>query len=117
MKGGEKEDLQPCPFCGGSPDVTKHFKHEMYGLVHRCPVIPSVVMPFAEKGYNEAKWNTRINSHASLLSHNKTLREALQIYGEHRHNCLVGHYNPGTGGPHECNCGFDEALAQSKEPV
>ncbi len=37
-------------------------------------------------------------------------RAALGKYGEHKHNCLVGHYNPSTGGPHDCECGLDAAI-------
>jgi hypothetical protein len=52
---------------------------------------------------------------AELAEAKRELRasqEALETYGEHKHNCFVGHYNPGTGGPYQCNCGFDAALPQ-----
>lgn len=53
------ETLAACPFCGDRPKVTKHFKHDLYGLVHRCKILPAIIMDFAEAGYNETKWNTR----------------------------------------------------------
>lgn len=61
-------ELEACPWCGGKPEITKHFKFEMYGLVHRCQVMPSIVMDFADPGYNEAKWNTRIPQRGEATS-------------------------------------------------
>lgn len=53
-------ELKPCPFCGGTPVITKHHKEEMWGFMHRCPVIGAVSWGFRESIESHAKdWNTR----------------------------------------------------------
>lgn len=42
MKEYIYDDLEPCPFCGERPEVTKHFKEDMYRLIHRCKVLGPV---------------------------------------------------------------------------
>jgi hypothetical protein len=136
----EVSELLPCPFCGGIPDVSKHFKHDMYGLVHRCPVIPYVVMEFAEKGYNEAKWNTRLrtsplieqqerlvadalemtNQMASEIDAGrieiKRLRKALNRYGKHYVHCFE-HRALHRDHANDCLCGFPAALTPPEKTV
>ena len=31
-----------CPWCGEPPVITKHFKHEMWSLLHRCRIIGTI---------------------------------------------------------------------------
>ena len=53
------EELKPCPFCGGKPEITKHFKHDLYGLIHRCKVIGPMSWDFSKKEGHIKAWNTR----------------------------------------------------------
>lgn len=54
-------ELAPCPFCGGLPTITKHFRHEMYSFTHRCSVIGPISRDFRENPQGHIDmWNTRI---------------------------------------------------------
>jgi len=53
--------LIPCPFCGGIPEVHKHYKEDQYNLIHRCKVLDVISLDWNDKGHNEALWNTRVN--------------------------------------------------------
>lgn len=52
--------ILPCPFCGGIPEITKHFKEEMWSLLHRCKIMGAIKLEWRE---NEdvliQKWNIR----------------------------------------------------------
>lgn len=57
--------LLPCPFCGELPVITKHFKHEMYSFMHRCPVIGPIGRDFRETAQGHIDmWNTRVEQPA-----------------------------------------------------
>ncbi len=50
----------------------------------------------------------REGEHTKLQAENKRLREALEEYGDHDHNCSLIQINK------ECDCGFEQVL-QVKE--
>lgn len=52
-------ELKPCPFCGGEAKLTKHFKEEMYGLMHRCPAVGPIIFDFGDKAKHIKNWNRR----------------------------------------------------------
>lgn len=59
--------LLPCPFCGELPVITKHFKHEMYSFMHRCPVIGPISKDFRETAQGHVDmWNTRAEQPAPV---------------------------------------------------
>jgi len=51
--------FKPCPFCGELPQVTKHFKIEAYGLVHRCKAVGHIAIDFSDYDLVLRRWNTR----------------------------------------------------------
>ena len=52
--------LLPCPFCGDTPDITKHHREEIYGLIHRCPVAGAISWGFIEEpALHVKRWNRR----------------------------------------------------------
>ncbi|MGV8864040.1 MAG: Lar family restriction alleviation protein [Pseudomonas sp.] len=52
--------LLPCPFCGDTPEITKHHREDIYGLMHRCPVAGAISWGFREDPTGHAKrWNRR----------------------------------------------------------
>ncbi|MFL1551711.1 Lar family restriction alleviation protein [Pseudomonas sp. D47] len=56
----EEMKLEPCPFCGEKPVLTKHFKHEMYSFMHRCSVLGPISRDFRELAQDHVDmWNTR----------------------------------------------------------
>ena len=53
-------ELKPCPFCGETPELTKHYKHAMWCIIHRCKVIGPLAFDFTENPHRTvAIWNTR----------------------------------------------------------
>ena len=53
-------ELENCPFCGERPKIDKHFRENLYCLVHRCKVLGCAIsMDWNEKNYLIEKWNTR----------------------------------------------------------
>jgi hypothetical protein len=78
----------------------------------RCRVIE---MQLADKDALQSQLDRETQRLASLTQQRDGLREALELYGEHKHNCMVGHYSPSTGGPHDCECGLDAALTPAQE--
>jgi hypothetical protein len=56
----DKIELKPCPFCGGKAGITKHFKEDMWSLLHRCPVIGPILIDWTVPRSNlVTQWNTR----------------------------------------------------------
>lgn len=53
------EDLKPCPFCGGNAEMTKHFREEIWNLIHRCPVMGALILDWSSKASLVERWNTR----------------------------------------------------------
>ena len=51
--------LLPCPFCGELPTITKHFKHDMHNLLHRCPVVGPIKLDWSYPESLATRWNTR----------------------------------------------------------
>jgi hypothetical protein len=52
--------LLPCPFCGGKAEITKHFKEDMWRLIHRCSVVDPITLEWtAPETRLSDKWNTR----------------------------------------------------------
>jgi len=52
-------DLLPCPFCGGSLGLSKHFKEDLWRGLHRCPVVGAIEFDWDDKDPIVAKWNSR----------------------------------------------------------
>lgn len=55
----DEQVLLPCPFCGELPRITKHFREDIYGLVHRCKFAGPIVFEHADKNLHIRHWNTR----------------------------------------------------------
>lgn len=55
----EEVALLPCPFCGGAAQLNKHFKGEMYSLIHRCEIMGPILLDWSDKASRIRKWNTR----------------------------------------------------------
>ena len=52
--------LKPCPFCGLTPELSKHFKEPIWQLIHRCRVVSPISLSWS--GTSESivdAWNTR----------------------------------------------------------
>jgi hypothetical protein len=53
-------ETKACPFCGEHPRITKHFKEEMWRLLHPCPVMGPMTMDWRESAEALVRlWNTR----------------------------------------------------------
>ena len=37
-------ELKPCPFCGGEAKITKHFREDIWRLLHRCSVVGAITL-------------------------------------------------------------------------
>jgi hypothetical protein len=55
-------ELKPCPFCGEVPEVTKHFREDMWRLIHRCKAVGCIVVDWASQEWIEECWNQRAES-------------------------------------------------------
>lgn len=54
------EKLSPCPFCGETPQITKHHREDIYSFMHRCQVLGPISWGFREDQYAHIeKWNSR----------------------------------------------------------
>lgn len=53
------EDLKSCPFCGETPEITKHFKEEIWRLTHRCSVVGAIMLDWSSQNWLSKAWNTR----------------------------------------------------------
>lgn len=54
------EQLLPCPFCGDTPTMHKHYKWDAWNLVHRCKVVGAISWDFTEaKKLHVDRWNSR----------------------------------------------------------
>ncbi len=51
--------LKPCPFCGGTAELNKHFKHDLWSLIHRCRLVGPISMEWGDKASHISNWNTR----------------------------------------------------------
>lgn len=66
--------LLPCPFCGETPEFSKHFKNKMWQLIHRCAVMPTMVIEWKSTQQEIAEqWNTRKQEQPGLF---------LNLYGK-----------------------------------
>lgn len=53
-------DLIPCPFCGRDAEITKHYRYEMWRLIHRCKVMGAMEIDWDENRTRLLEtWNTR----------------------------------------------------------
>lgn len=54
------EQIKPCPFCGVKPDVIKHFKHDIWSLMHRCKLVGPISIDWCDdiNGISR-RWNRR----------------------------------------------------------
>lgn len=58
--GDKNKALKSCPFCGGEASITKHFREEMYNLIHRCPNMGAMSIDWrVTKDELIRIWNTR----------------------------------------------------------
>jgi hypothetical protein len=54
------KDLLPCPFCGETPTISKHFKEDLWSMIHRCEVIGPITIGWSgSMEYIIETWNTR----------------------------------------------------------
>lgn len=54
------DEIKACPFCGGLPEITKHYKDDMFKLRHWCPIVGT--LDFDWKNNRDqviTTWNTR----------------------------------------------------------
>jgi hypothetical protein len=58
----KQPELLPCPFCGGELEVTKHFKQDLWGGVHRCPAIGVIIFDFTSRESIIKRWNKRVGA-------------------------------------------------------
>ncbi len=55
-----EKTMLPCPFCGGQPTITKHFKESLWWLKHQCPVMGPLTMDWTDDPARlVTRWNTR----------------------------------------------------------
>jgi hypothetical protein len=53
-------ELRACPFCGGAAEITKHFKEDIWRLLHRCPVVGPITIDWWDDRMRLiAAWNRR----------------------------------------------------------
>lgn len=53
--------LKSCPFCGEIPKTTKHFKEELWLMIHRCPYTGIIQFDWTDDEEQIInKWNHRI---------------------------------------------------------
>jgi hypothetical protein len=70
-----------CPFCGAQPEITKHFKEEMWSLMHKCPKVGVIYMDWtARKDRHIAAWNTRASELAKAYEAIVELADAVEHY-------------------------------------
>lgn len=56
----ETTGMLPCPFCGGYPEISKHFKEATWRLLHQCPIIGPVAIDWTDSEERlRARWNIR----------------------------------------------------------
>lgn len=54
-------ELKPCPFCGNQPVITKHFKEEIWNLLHRCNIVGVISIDWSSSEQELIdRWNTRV---------------------------------------------------------
>jgi hypothetical protein len=50
----------PCPFCGEQPLISKHYKEEMWNLIHRCKIVGPIAIDWKEAVETLLdRWNMR----------------------------------------------------------
>jgi len=56
------EELLSCPFCGETPEISKHFRDPLWQLIHRCHVMGAITIDWRESEQAIAEqWNTRVD--------------------------------------------------------
>ncbi len=63
-----EEKFKSCPFCGRTPEITKHFREDQWQLIHRCPVMGAMCLDWRPKNKLYEIWNSR----AEKLEEKKT---------------------------------------------
>lgn len=49
-----------CPFCGEVPVITKHFREDMWNLIHRCKIIGVISLDWSDSIKRlKNQWNHR----------------------------------------------------------
>ena len=51
--------LKPCPFCGETPELSKHFREDMWQMIHRCKVIGPMLIEWGDAERITKQWNKR----------------------------------------------------------
>jgi hypothetical protein len=51
--------LLPCPFCGGDAEINKHFREDMWSLLHRCRVMGPISIDWTSRESIWKRWNHR----------------------------------------------------------
>ncbi len=52
-------ELKPCPFCGETPNMSKHFREDIWQLTHRCPAVGAITFDWTTSDSIAKGWNTR----------------------------------------------------------
>lgn len=52
-------ELKPCPFCGETPKLAKHFRDDLWRLSHRCPAVGPITLDWTTPESLVHHWNTR----------------------------------------------------------
>ena len=56
-------ELLPCPFCGGDDvSLTKHFRDDVWNLIHRCRYVAAITVDWSTRARVVERWNTRAAS-------------------------------------------------------
>lgn len=53
-------EFKSCPFCGETPEPTKHYQYDEWQMIHRCPVIGPITLSWRSSLEMLAEqWNRR----------------------------------------------------------
>ena len=85
------KELKSCPFCGGEEaHITKHFKEDMYNLIHRCKIIGCIKLDWSDKKTLIKAWNTRPESvYKEMWDKLKEKTKEITAYGKVQSNKTI----------------------------
>lgn len=53
------DELLLCPWCAEKPELNKHFREEVWSLLHRCKIMGPIKLEWGDRDDHIARWNTR----------------------------------------------------------
>lgn len=96
-KPNNKDDLLPCPFCGETPEYSKHFKENIWQMLHRCKVIGPISIGWMSRKESIAEqWNKRV-----FVVTPETVKK-MQCCGNCKHSDTYYHTFCQTAAAHTC---------------